>query len=66
MISFVLIVTKCIWEAATQEAVVGFLHFGLMGTPIVICHAGGALSGILLFACFYLRRKTGNRAHLSV
>lgn len=55
--SFLCVIGKCLWEAATQQAFIGFLHFGMMGTPIVICHAGGALGGVLLFAAAS-RRET--------
>lgn len=50
MLSFVIVITKCLWEAATNQPLVGFMHFSLMGTPIVVCHAGGVVGGVLAFA----------------
>ena len=40
------VVGKCVIEAITGQALFTFLHFGLLGTPIVACHAGGVLGGL--------------------
>lgn len=36
------VLLKCLVEAAAGSAVFSSLHFGPIGTPIVICHLGGA------------------------
>lgn len=62
MLSFVIVTGKCFWEAATNQPLAGFLHFSLMGTPIVVCHAGGVVGGILAFALcrFWRENENGN------
>ena len=49
MISFVIVVAKSIAEVLMGQVFFEFLHFGLMGLPVPACHAGGVMSGILLF-----------------
>lgn len=44
---FIAVTAKCVFELATGHALFAGLHFGLLGTPIVACHAGGVLGGIL-------------------
>ena len=53
----VIVVVKCLWELIAGGSAVGFLHFGLMGTPIVVCHAGGVVAGILAFYCLGFRDR---------
>jgi rhomboid family GlyGly-CTERM serine protease len=48
-----LVAGKSIWEAATGQVVFSFLHFGLMGTPVAVCHLGGVVGGA---AAFTLRK----------
>jgi hypothetical protein len=43
--SFIVVTAKCVFELATGHAVFAALHFGLLGTPIVACHAGGVMGG---------------------
>jgi rhomboid family GlyGly-CTERM serine protease len=42
------VVSKALLEAVTGNVALSFLHFGLMGTPIAACHAGGVVGGLLL------------------
>jgi len=49
MVCFGIIVSKSIVEVLQGHVFFEFLHFGLMGSPIPACHAGGVLSGILMF-----------------
>ena len=54
--SFIGVAAKCIYEAATGHALFTALHLNLLGTPIVACHAGGVLGGILaMLLCHSLR-----------
>jgi membrane associated rhomboid family serine protease len=39
---------KCGFELKTGQLAWAGLHFGNLGTPIVACHAGGALGGLLV------------------
>ncbi len=43
LLCFVLVAAKSIIELATGRV---FFHFGLCGTPIAACHAGGVIGGI--------------------
>jgi rhomboid family GlyGly-CTERM serine protease len=45
--SFALVITKCIIEAATGHALFAGMHFDLLGTPVVVCHAGGVLGAVV-------------------
>jgi rhomboid family GlyGly-CTERM serine protease len=47
--SLAIVLIKAGVEAATGHALLSFLHFGLMGTPIAVCHAGGVLGGLLFY-----------------
>lgn len=49
-----LVVGKSAVEAATGQVALAFLHFDLMGVPIAVCHAGGALAGLM----FALARRS--------
>ncbi len=42
------VLSKAVLEAVTGNVALSFLHFGLMGTPIAACHAGGIVGGLLL------------------
>jgi rhomboid family GlyGly-CTERM serine protease len=46
-ITFALVVGKALFEAVTGRVFFGFLHFGLMGAPVAVSHAGGILGGLL-------------------
>jgi len=54
-ITFAIIIAKSAIEAITGSVVFDFLHFGNIGTPIAVGHAGGVL-GALTLAMF--RSKT--------
>jgi len=49
MVCFGIVVPKSIVEVLQGHVFFEFLHFGLMGSPVPACHAGGVLSGILMF-----------------
>ena len=67
VLSFIIVTAKCFWEAATSQALAGFLHFSLMGTPIVVCHAGGVVGGVAAFALrsFWREKETVTGKHFS-
>ncbi|HEV7403323.1 MAG TPA: rhombosortase [Chthoniobacteraceae bacterium] len=45
---------KAIYELVTGQSFFPGLQFGLLGTPIVACHAGGVLGGLVAWAYFNL------------
>jgi rhomboid family GlyGly-CTERM serine protease len=49
VITFAVVVIKSIVEVLTGQVLFAFLHFGMVGSPIAVCHAGGVLSGIIAF-----------------
>jgi rhomboid family GlyGly-CTERM serine protease len=53
-ISFLLVVGKAAVEAFSGRMFFTFLHFGLMGDPVAVSHAGGIIGG--LFAMLLLNR----------
>lgn len=48
-ISFLFVTGKAALEAITGEVVFSHLHFGNLGTPIAVCHAGGILGALLIW-----------------
>lgn len=48
-VCFAAVVLKSGLEAVTGQAFFTSLHFGLLGTPVAVCHAGGVLGGIVAF-----------------
>jgi rhomboid family GlyGly-CTERM serine protease len=54
-ITLALVVGKAAIEAVTGRMFFTFLHFGLMGDPVAVSHAGGILGGLL--AMLGLRRR---------
>ena len=44
--SFIMVVAKSIIEAGTGRILLEHLHFGAMGSPVAVCHAGGVLGGV--------------------
>jgi rhomboid family GlyGly-CTERM serine protease len=64
---FLAVAAKCVFELASGHALFAGLHFGLLGTPIVACHAGGVLGGVIAallsqpngVLCW--RSRTGNK-----
>lgn len=51
-ITLALVVMKAAWEAVSGHAFLSCLHFGLMGAPVAVSHAGSMLGVIALFAVF--------------
>lgn len=41
---------KSIWEAATGQVFFEWMHMGDVGAPVAVCHLGGVLGGIAVFA----------------
>ena len=52
-LSLGLVLGKCCIEALTGNAMLGAFHFGMLGTPIAVCHAGGVLGGLIFMALSY-------------
>ncbi len=52
-LSLGLVLCKSCLEALTGNAMLAAFHFGLLGTPIAVCHAGGVLGGLLFLALAY-------------
>jgi hypothetical protein len=50
LISFALVVAKSIIEALTGSIMLERLHFGRLGSPVAVCHAGGVLGGLVGWA----------------
>ena len=46
--TFIIVVAKSIIEAATGRIVFESLHFGALGSPVAVCHAGGVLGGLVV------------------
>jgi rhomboid family GlyGly-CTERM serine protease len=46
LVCFLSVVGKSILEAATGDVLFARLHFGWLGTPIAVCHAGGVLGAL--------------------
>jgi rhomboid family GlyGly-CTERM serine protease len=57
---------KAGWEAASGEALFQWLHFGLMGTPLAVSHAGGVVGGMLAFLLLSLRPAVDPGEHLGM
>lgn len=58
LISLTLLIAKCIYEVIVGDVLFSFLQFGLCGSPLVACHAGGVTGGIL---SFYLIKWIDNK-----
>lgn len=64
LISFGLLTAKCIYEAVTGNFFFGFLHPDLIGTPVVLSHAGGMIGGCVAYGMAntaLLKEKICNR-----
>jgi rhomboid family GlyGly-CTERM serine protease len=53
-----LVTGKSLFEFATSHVAFSFLHFGLMGAPVAVCHLGGVIGGT---AAFFVCRLTVSR-----
>jgi rhomboid family GlyGly-CTERM serine protease len=49
VLCFSLAVLKSGLEAIAGQALFTSLHFGMLGTPIAVCHAGGVIGGMIGF-----------------
>lgn len=47
LISLIALIAKSIYEGMTGKVFFEFLYFGLCGTPIIACHTGGVIGGIV-------------------
>ncbi|MBI4324189.1 MAG: rhombosortase [Chloroflexi bacterium] len=56
-----LVTSKSALEALTGTAFFSFLHFGLMGTPIAVSHAGGVLGGLCAWLLFHAAPAIGSK-----
>jgi rhomboid family GlyGly-CTERM serine protease len=52
LVLFSLVVAKSIYEAVHGDVILAFMHMGLCGSPLAVCHAGGVLGGMLAFCIF--------------
>ncbi|MEK7678159.1 MAG: rhombosortase [Verrucomicrobiota bacterium] len=59
-VTFLLVAGKSAIEVLTGTAFFSFLHFGLMGAPVAVSHAGGVLGG--LCAWLLLHAAPDNRS----
>jgi rhomboid family GlyGly-CTERM serine protease len=50
---------KALYELLTGDTLFTFLHFGLCGTPIAACHAGGVLGGVAAAVMLNVARREG-------
>jgi hypothetical protein len=46
------VVVKCVFEAVSGHILLESWHFGMLGAPIAVCHAGGVL-GAFWCGCSY-------------
>ena len=59
--SFFLVVGKSLLEAVTGRIAFESLHFGQLGLPIAVCHAGGVLGALLTWLGVSVRQKSTSR-----
>jgi rhomboid family GlyGly-CTERM serine protease len=65
LFSFLLVFIKSIYEFISGEVVFTFMHMGLCGSPLAVCHLGGVVGGILSFFIFFWISKRELRFSLS-
>lgn len=65
ILSLSTVLIKCLWEAAINMPLVGFMHFDLMGTPILACHLGGVSGGIVALGLKKLLDNHGKKSRKS-
>ncbi len=56
-----LVTSKSALEALTGTAFFSFLHFGLMGTPVAVSHAGGVLGGLCAWLLIHAMPPNGSK-----
>jgi len=44
-----IVILKCLYEGLSGHVLFNSLHFGSVGSPVAICHAGGILGGLLAY-----------------
>ena len=49
LICFGLVILKSVYEAFSGRMLFTFLDFGLVGDPVAVTHAGGALGGLVFW-----------------
>jgi len=49
MISLAVLCAKVLYETATGRVMLEALYFGMCGTPLTACHAGGVIGGMTAF-----------------
>ncbi|CAB5103682.1 hypothetical protein D3OALGA1CA_1603 [Olavius algarvensis associated proteobacterium Delta 3] len=55
LVTFLLVFVKSVYEAATGTVVFDFMHMGLCGSPLAICHLGGVIGGVVAFGFTLLK-----------
>ncbi len=50
IVCLAMVISKSIYEIIIGDTLFSFLQFGLCGTPLVACHAGGVIGGIISFS----------------
>lgn len=56
-VTFWVVVVKSGIEAVTGKVFFAFMHLGLCGQPVALCHAGGVIGGLMVFWIIYRIRK---------
>jgi len=56
-----LLITKCVYEMVAGDVFFSSIHLGLCGTPLVACHLGGVVGGMISF--FLCRKSDYNSAY---
>lgn len=54
---FAVVLLKSLYEAVSGHVLFESMHLGSVETPVAICHAGGVLGGILMYAALKLRHS---------
>ena len=52
VVSFTLVLSKCLVEVITGKMLFTFLYFGMVGDPVAVTHAGGVVGGIVAWLCY--------------
>jgi rhomboid family GlyGly-CTERM serine protease len=53
------VVVKCVFEAVSGHILLESWHFGMLGAPIAVCHAGGVLGSLLVWVLLRARNQAG-------
>jgi len=57
MLTFLIVFAKSLYEASTGTVIFDFMHMGLCGSPLAICHLGGVMGGIAAYGSIRLVNK---------